>query len=275
VMDVLRYRLDDLRRLASALLAKVGVAPARASALATHLLWFDAAGVASFGIETLPAWLERLDSGQVDPVAEGRVTMERAATAAFDGQNGLPPLVLARAAGLAAEKARELGLGLVRVDQVGPMGPAAAVAADLAIGPFAAFFLGPGPSWALALPSEEGLPAVYDTALEGGKSPGGARSSGPSPDRIVPWAHLLVPEGGWLVGAVAVTAIEPLATLQERVGAEVKRGGEGPGRLLPTSWEGRRREAREHGVPIFNAAWKKLKRWADRFEVETPAPCNP
>jgi LDH2 family malate/lactate/ureidoglycolate dehydrogenase len=275
VTDALHYRLDDLRRLASALLAKAGVVPARASALATQLLWFDAAGVASFGIGTLPAWLERLESGQVDPVAEGRVTMERAATAVFDGQNGLPPLVLARAAGIAAEKARELGLGLVRVVKVGPMGPSAAVAADLAIGPFAAFFLGPGPSWALALPSEEGLPVVYDAALVGGKTGGGARSSGPSPDRIVSWAHLLVPEGGWLVGAVAVTAIEPLATFQERVSAEVKRGGEGPGRLTPTAWERRRREAREHGVPVSTAAWEKLKRWADRSEVEPPAPCNP
>jgi LDH2 family malate/lactate/ureidoglycolate dehydrogenase len=238
--------------------------------MAMHLLWFDAAGVASFGIETLPAWLERIESGQVDPAAEGRVAQERPGTAVFDAQNGLGPLTLARAGEIASEKAREIGLGLVRVAHVGPMGPAAALAAELAIGPFAVFFLGPGSSWSLALPSEEGLPAVHDPTL--GDDRTGHKARGP--DLVGPWLHLLVPEGGWLAGAVSVNAIEPLATFQERVSVETRRGGEGPGRLSPSTWEARRREARDHGVVVSPAAWKKLKRWTGRFEVEPPAPCN-
>ncbi len=268
--DVPRFRLDDLRRFGSTLLAKAGVAPARAAAMATHLLWFDAAGVATFGIETLPEWLERIESGQVDPVSEGRVTMERTGTAVFDAQNGLGPLVLARAAEIASEKAREIGLGLVRVAHVGPMGPAAALAAELAIGPFAVFLLGPGPSWSLAFPSEEGLPAVHDPALAA--NPTGPRS--PSPDAIGLWAHLLVPEGGWLAGAVSVNAIEPLATFQERVSAELRRESEAPGRLAPTLWDARRREAREHGVVVSHAAREKLKHWSERYELEPPAPID-
>lgn len=272
VADARRFRLDDLRRLATALLAKQGVAPARASALATHLLWFDAAGVASLGIEALPDWLERLESGQVDPRAEGRVVLERSGTAVLDGQNGLPPLVLARAAEIASEKAREIGLGLVRVTGIGPAGSAAPVAAELAVGPFAAFLLGPGPSWSLALPSEDGLPAVFDAAL----APAGSRAKGPPPwlDGLGAWAGLLVPDGGWLIAAVAVPALEPLATFQERVSAGAIRDEDGAGRLAPKPWEDRRREARERGVPIALAVWKKWKRWADRFEVELPAPCN-
>ena len=43
------------------------------------------------------------------------MTAERSATAVFDGRHGIPLLVLDRAAGLATEKAREMGLGLVRV----------------------------------------------------------------------------------------------------------------------------------------------------------------
>src|SRR5262249_7152269 len=62
VADVRRYRLDDLRRFAAALAAGLGIAPARASALATHLLWFDAAGAAPLGVATLTDVLEQLDS---------------------------------------------------------------------------------------------------------------------------------------------------------------------------------------------------------------------
>ncbi|MBX6314493.1 MAG: Ldh family oxidoreductase, partial [Isosphaeraceae bacterium] len=140
-----RFRLDDLRHLAAALGAGVGLAPSRAAALATHLLWFDAAGAASFGIATLPDWLERIAARQVDPRAEGTIGLERAGTANLDGQNGVGPLILARAASLAAEKARDVGVGLVRVTGLGPTGPAAPAAAEIAIGPEAAALIGPGP----------------------------------------------------------------------------------------------------------------------------------
>lgn len=263
--DAPRYRLDDLRRLGSALLAKAGVAPARASAMATQLLWFDAAGAPTFGIATLPAWLERLGAGAVDPAATGSVATERAGTAVLDGRDGPGPLILARAGEIASEKARELGLGLVRVVRIGPTGPAAAVAAELAIGPFAAFAIGPGASWTLALPSDNGLPAVFDAAFDGGS----ARVA----ERVLPGLGLLVPEGGWLVGAISVTAIEPLATLQERVGAAIGRDGDGPGRLAPAAWEAHRRAARERGVAVAPSAWKALAQWAGRFEVEPPVPC--
>ena len=78
--DARRYRLDDLRRYAAALAAGLGVAPRRASALASHLLWFDAVSAFDFGIATLPGLLDRIESGDVDPTAEGRVRSERAAT---------------------------------------------------------------------------------------------------------------------------------------------------------------------------------------------------
>ena len=138
-----RFRLDDLRRFAASLASSLGVAPARASSLASHLLWFDAAGASSHGIATLPSWLARIENQEVDPTAEGRARQEHAGTSIFDAQNGLAPLVLARAAEIASEKARDLGVGIVRVQNLGPSGPPAPVAADLAVGPFVAVIAGP------------------------------------------------------------------------------------------------------------------------------------
>jgi LDH2 family malate/lactate/ureidoglycolate dehydrogenase len=176
-----RYRLDELRRFAAALGAGAGLAPERAMELATHLLWFDAAGAARHGLATLPDWLAKLERGEVDPRAEGRIGAEHAATAVLDGQGGLAPLDPVAGAGVAGEKAREVGVGLVRVTGLGPSGPAAAVAAELAIGPQVGLVLGPGPHRALAVPTAAGLPLVFDSALAEGPTPPPLRSRTRSP----------------------------------------------------------------------------------------------
>lgn len=263
----LRFRLDDLRRFAAALGAGVGLAPERAMALATHLLWFDAAGAPLFGIGTLPDWLARIERGAVDPRSEGRIGTEHAASAVLDGQGGLPPLILSRAAGVAGEKAREVGVGLVRVTGLGPSGPAAAVAAELAIGPQVGLVLGPGPHQALALPTAEGLPLVFDSALAGEPAPPAL----PVSSLIAPWA-LLAPAGEVVVVAVVVTTMEPLATFHERLGVALKDRGDTPGRLLPGAWDALRREVRERGVPLGDAVLAELRRRAERLGLEPPSP---
>jgi hypothetical protein len=204
VSDPIRYRLDDVRRFATELASGLGVPRPRAAALASHLLWFDAAGAPSHGISTLPRWLDRFEAGEFDLAAEGRGMIERNGTAVLDGQNGLPPLILERAAGIAVEKARDAGVGLVRVSHVGPTGPAAALAAEMAIGPCSAMVLGPGPSWTLAIPTDAGLPALFDSAL--GSEGDSTLSSTSWPEGLAPWAAVLAPEGGWLIAAIAVAA---------------------------------------------------------------------
>ena len=268
VTDARRYRLDDLRRFATALASALGVAPARASALATHLLWFDAAGVPRFGLGSLPGRLEAIESGAVDPAAAGVVTLERSGTAVFDARRGLPLLALDRAAGIAVEKARDVGVGLVRVVNVGDPGSAAGVAAEAAIGPVSVTVLGPGPSWTVALPGDEGLPVVYDTALAGAD---GARPSAEALDGLPPWISALLPAGGWLVLAASVTATESLTTFQARVSEAFKGRDDPPGRLGPRRWEDRRREARERGVASDPARWDDLLGWAERLKVTPPA----
>jgi len=260
-----RYRLDDLRRLAASTLGALAVSPPRASAMASHLLWFDAAGAPSHGIASLPTWLDRLDRKEVDPVAEGRTLLEHSGTAVFDARNGLAPLILTRAGGIAAEKARDVGVGIVRVVNLGPAGPPAPVAADLAVGPFVATIVGPGGSFAAAVPMPEGLPAVYDPALGSAEPPGWLAV-------LSPWSAAMAGADGWAIIALAVAAMDPLTTFHERAATSFAGAVEGEGRLLPSPWEGRRRQARERGVALDETASAGLRNWSDRLGVPWPPP---
>lgn len=251
-----RFRLDDLRRLATALGVGSGLAAPRASALAGQRLWYDAAGAPRFGIASLPDWLDRIGRGEIDPKAEGRVESERGSTAVLDGKGGLPPLILARAAALASEKARESGVGVVRVHGIGPAGPASAIVAELATGPLIGLALGPGPSIALALPMAGDLPEVFDPALEGRPAAEGA-----------PWSAL-VADGDWIIQATAVPAFGSLEGLRERVQAA---GLGDSGRLRPEAWDAQRREARERGIPLRREIRQQLRGWAERLGVD-PGP---
>jgi LDH2 family malate/lactate/ureidoglycolate dehydrogenase len=263
--------------------------------MASHLLWFDAAGAATLGIASLPAWLEAIEGGQVNPKAVGRVVGQRSALAIFDGENGLPHLILERAAELAVETARETAVGLVRVDHVGPIASTAAVVAGIALGPMAGLVLGPNRLWSMGLPSEAGLPVVVDsglaTATPAGK-PGGVRTPAESPkptasrrtgsasaidllDGLRLGTEVLIPAGGWLVAAVSVAAVEPLAAFHQRVAAAWYGLDEAPDRLLPDAWDARRREARVRGIAIALPAWKSLNQWAHRHAVEVPGPLAP
>ncbi len=286
-----RYRLDDLRRFAAALACASGLAPPRALALASHLLWFDAAGAASFGIGSLPCWLERLEHGSIDLTAAGEITAERPSLARLDGHNGIAPLVLERAAELAIEKARDTAVGLVRITHLGRLGSAAAVVAAMALRPVAGLVLGPGGVWSAAVPSPAGLPIVFDSGL-GGIEPGrtgtgtsarsgrhgGPRSSAtarllpPPLNGVAGWTEFLVSEESWLIAAIAIAELEPMSEFHDRVGRWIQSLADGPGRLLPDTWADRHNEAHKRGVAIAPSAWKELKDWAKRFAVAVPSP---
>jgi LDH2 family malate/lactate/ureidoglycolate dehydrogenase len=284
---VARYRLDELRRFAAALGSASGLAQAQSLALASHLLWFDASGAGSFGIETLPRWLEGIETGRFDPSTLGNVVTERSALAILDGKNGLSPLVLARAGEIAVAQSRDAGVGLVRVSNVGPIESAAAVTAGMALGPIASFVVGPGGAWSAALPSAEGLPVVLDQGLasqHGSELPARAhrarsrKDAGaglPEPLRaFAAWCEVIAPAGSWLVAALCVTAIEPLTSFHARVAALIDGPDEEPWRLLPSVWDGHRREAQNRGIIVSDSGWKHLEHWGRRLAVEIPGPCE-
>jgi LDH2 family malate/lactate/ureidoglycolate dehydrogenase len=290
-----RFGFDDLRRFATALGTGCGLTPSQALALASHLLWYDGAGAAGLGIASLTEWLESVVKGQVDPKSIGRLAGERPASTIFDGQNGLPPLILERAAEVAVEKARETAVGLVRVDHLRPVPSAAAVAAGIALGPVAGLILGPSQLCSMALPSEAGLPVVIDSglarAVDAGKlhpnRPSGraakrplARIRGPVTgfDRAEFFgigSEVFRPPDSWIIAAVSVIAWEPLLAFQERLAAALPDEDEAPGWLIPRAWDARRRAAHEEGIAVPAPAWKSLNQWARRLDIEIPAPLVP
>jgi hypothetical protein len=243
------WQFADCRRLAIDLGVAAGLGREQAVTLANHLLWFDAVAAHSLGISSLPWWLDRVASGEFRPTTDVRFVSERAGTAVLDGGKGLPPVLLTRAAAIAGEKARELGLGLVVVKGLGAVPSAAPQAAELAIGPFASIVLGPKGAWSLALPSAGGLPRVSDRAL----------SDKEDRPELGPWAPL-VPDDGWLVAAIDVPAIETLEGLHARV-SEIGMG------LDPNEWEARRFELHEKGMSLPGKALKELVKRARALGV--------
>jgi hypothetical protein len=264
-----RYRLDHLRTFGVDVATGLGLAPARASEFLTSLLWFDAAGASSFGIASLPEWLEAIDGGSIDAGSVGTIRKEHTATAVLDARRGLTPLLLKRAGELAVERAREVGVGLVRVENLGRTCPAAWASSEIAIGPMIGFVQGPGSSLAVACPVAGTVAVVFDTALAGGatKSPG--------------WSALALPAwsapfsggaGGWLVGALAVTAFEPLATFHERIDEYLGGSPPVPGEVRPRDWEARRVELLERGLPLPDPVRREMQRWAERLNLSMPSP---
>jgi LDH2 family malate/lactate/ureidoglycolate dehydrogenase len=211
----------------------------------------------------------------------------------FDGQNGVPLLLLERAAELAIEKARETAVGVVRLTHVRCSRSAAPLAAAIAVGPMAGLVMGPSRSWSVALPSDSGLPLVLDPSLRAAGEAGArltARAStettrhAPSlrdvagfalADGLGLAAELLVAESSWLVAAISVPALEPLASFHERTASAWHGLKETPTMLPPDRWDVLRRETREHGVTIAAADWKPLDAWAERLGVPAPPPIGP
>jgi hypothetical protein len=263
-----RYRIDDLRTFGVDVATGLGLAPARASEFVTSLLWFDAAGASSFGIASLPEWLDAIEGRSIDPGTGGTIRKEHTATAVLDARHGLTPLLLKRAGELAVERAREVGVGLVRVENLGRSCPAGWAASEIALGPMVGIVQGPGSSLALAAPVAGTAPAVFDSALAGGstKSPGWSAVALPA------WSAPFSGSGGWLVAALAVTAFEPLATFHERIDEYLGGSPPVPGEIRPEDWEARRVDLLERGLPLPDPVRRDLQRWAERFKLTWPTP---
>jgi LDH2 family malate/lactate/ureidoglycolate dehydrogenase len=271
-----RFGLDDLRRCAIALGATAGLPAERASELARLLLWFDTAGAADFGIGTLTDWLDLIDQGRCDGAASasssGRIVRERPSTAVVDAGHVLAPLALASAAALAGQKARESGVGVVTVLNLDGTHGAGGVAADLAVGPIAAAVRGPGPGLAFAVPTDAGLPAVFDPSLASYPDacppdwkPGWLQFAAPFLSALAP------PPGGWVILALSVVAFEPLEAFHARVGALLPTT-ETPGVILPSPWQARLRRATDAGITIDPTAWKAIQDRCARASIAEPVP---
>ena len=171
---------------------------------------------------------------------------------------------------------------------------AAPVAAGIAIGPMAGWVLGPNRCWSLALPSQGGLPLVVDSGLSAAEAGGHSDTAGaagrrgsaapksatagrdgpPSASPLLEgfWlgTEVLVPEGGWLVAAVSIPALESFATFDERLAAVATGCRPPPAGSCRRPGRPVAGRCRQKGVAVEPSAWKSLAQWARRLSVDTP-----
>jgi L-2-hydroxycarboxylate dehydrogenase (NAD+) len=108
-----RFAAAEGRRFMARALAKVGLPPGDADAVAEMMLFADLRGVDSHGIVRLQSYVARLKAGGVNPRPSIHVVNDAPATALVDGDNGMGHLVMRHAARLAIEKAEKAGIAWV------------------------------------------------------------------------------------------------------------------------------------------------------------------
>lgn len=175
-----RFLPGDLEAFAASLLASLGVPHADARLTAACLVAANLRGVDTHGIRLLPIYVKRLELGVLNPSPNVTALQEGSAFAALDGDDGLGPVVGARAMDRAVELAAAAGVGMVTVRNSNHFGAAAWYAARAlargmvgiaasngtpALAPWGGRvgFFGANPI-ALAVPAAQEAPIVFDMA---------------------------------------------------------------------------------------------------------------
>lgn len=114
-MAEFRIPLDELRHALAVVFAKAGMSAGDAATMADCLLWAEARGVQSHGVEKVARYLELLDSGAAKARPELTVTAQRAGTALVGADRALGPVALSFAMTEALRLARSSGVAWVSV----------------------------------------------------------------------------------------------------------------------------------------------------------------
>ena len=225
---VQRFCHSELLQYGCRVFESLGVPPDDAREASACLIKAELRGVDSHGLVRLPVYARRLQAGIVNPQPALRLHPSHTAAALLDGDNGLGPVVGARAMDAAIELAARHGTGFVGVRHSNHFGPAAyyvekAVAAGqigLAISnapphmaPFGGRtrFLGTNPV-AVGVPAGDEPPLIFD-----------ASTSVVARGRIIVAAHnrSSIPEG-WAVDPEGYGTTDPERAL---AGAVLPFGG--------------------------------------------------
>lgn len=218
-----RYSPEQLSGFASRTLERLDVPAEGAREVAGCLVKAELRGVDSHGLVRLPVYARRVQAGVVKARPDIRLVPAGAAAALVDGDNGLGPVVGARAMTAAIDLARQHGTALVGVRHSNHFGPAAyyvekAIAAGcigLAISnappnmaPFGGRqrFLGTNPV-AIGIPAGQEPPLIFDAStsvVARGRIILAAQSDQPIPDgwALDPDGHPTTDAGQALAGAV-------------------------------------------------------------------------
>jgi LDH2 family malate/lactate/ureidoglycolate dehydrogenase len=112
----------ELVATATAILTATGTRPARADVVARSLVEANVAGHDSHGVLRLPAYVDFVEQGLVDPTAEPVLVYQRGAVARIDGRRGWGQLAGQLAASTAVRLTHAHGVGVVAVDRCGHVG---------------------------------------------------------------------------------------------------------------------------------------------------------
>lgn len=93
-----------------------GVPESDAEICADVLITADLRGIDSHGVGRLkPIYIDRIKSGQINPITKISIVKETPTTAVIDGNNGMGHVIAKRSMEIAIKKAREYGMGMVAV----------------------------------------------------------------------------------------------------------------------------------------------------------------
>lgn len=122
-----------LRKLAEALLAKVGAPADHAALVARALIDADIEGLGSHGLMLLPMYIERIEKGSVDAAAKGEIVVDADTRVTIDAANALGQVTAERASELAIERAGAHGLAAIAVRNAFHFGAAGRFARKIAL----------------------------------------------------------------------------------------------------------------------------------------------
>jgi L-2-hydroxycarboxylate dehydrogenase (NAD+) len=109
------FDVERLVQFATDVLVLEGVPEGDAHTCSIRLLEGDSRGQRAHGIARLPAYVRRIEEGGLNPTARPRLERDSTVTALVDGDNGLGPVVMTYATGIAITKAQEHGLAWIGV----------------------------------------------------------------------------------------------------------------------------------------------------------------
>ncbi|MEM3579835.1 MAG: Ldh family oxidoreductase [Candidatus Bathyarchaeia archaeon] len=122
---MIRIKAEDLFQFSLEALKHVGVKEKDAAIVAENLVLANLRGIDSHGVARLPVYIRRVKEGLIDPSAPIKVVKDQGSVALIDAHNNFGQVAAMKAAFLAAEKAKKLGVGVVAVKNSNHFGMAA------------------------------------------------------------------------------------------------------------------------------------------------------
>jgi ureidoglycolate dehydrogenase (NAD+) len=107
---------EDLHRFICDVLVALGARDNEAGVVADGLVWANLRGGDGHGVSRLPRYIGIIERGEIDLKAEPRLVHDRPASFLLDSGHGFGPVAVMRAAALAVERAKNIGVcyGIVR-----------------------------------------------------------------------------------------------------------------------------------------------------------------